>query len=233
MPKEKYSFAPEIFEHSRAHRRALRPLRRRLLPDRGHRAALGRGRRSAGSSRTNRGDAMQGPLRGHGQRAAATGRSCPASRASTSFKGHTFHTSRWDYDYTGGDIDGGLTKLADKRVGDHRHRRHGDPVRAAPRRSAPSSSTSSSARRRRSTCAATSRPIRSGRRRCSPAGSSARMENFNILVTGGHAGRGPGRRRLDRHLPQPAAGAAQARRRAELTPEDVGRHDASSPTSRR
>jgi len=32
------------------------------------------------------------------------------------FKGHTFHTSRWDYDYTGGDASGGLTKLADKRV---------------------------------------------------------------------------------------------------------------------
>jgi cation diffusion facilitator CzcD-associated flavoprotein CzcO len=32
------------------------------------------------------------------------------------FKGHTFHTSRWDYDYTGGDQTGGLTGLADKRV---------------------------------------------------------------------------------------------------------------------
>ncbi len=34
-----------------------------------------------------------------------------------SFGGHTFHTSRWDYDYTGGDSEGGLTKLADKVVG--------------------------------------------------------------------------------------------------------------------
>ncbi|MGQ4468611.1 flavin-containing monooxygenase [Streptomyces violaceoruber] len=33
------------------------------------------------------------------------------------FKGHTFHTSRWDYAYTGGGPDGGLTGLADKRVG--------------------------------------------------------------------------------------------------------------------
>ena len=33
------------------------------------------------------------------------------------FEGHTFHTSRWDYDYTGGDTNGGLAKLADKRVG--------------------------------------------------------------------------------------------------------------------
>ena len=34
------------------------------------------------------------------------------------FKGHSFHTSRWDYEYTGGDPTGGLlTKLSDKRVG--------------------------------------------------------------------------------------------------------------------
>ena len=33
------------------------------------------------------------------------------------FKGHSFHTSRWDYDYTGGDANGGLTNLKDKVVG--------------------------------------------------------------------------------------------------------------------
>lgn len=32
------------------------------------------------------------------------------------FKGHSFHTSRWDYDYTGGSNLGGMTGLADKRV---------------------------------------------------------------------------------------------------------------------
>jgi cation diffusion facilitator CzcD-associated flavoprotein CzcO len=32
------------------------------------------------------------------------------------FAGHTFHTSRWDYAYTGGDANGGLDRLADKRV---------------------------------------------------------------------------------------------------------------------
>jgi cation diffusion facilitator CzcD-associated flavoprotein CzcO len=32
------------------------------------------------------------------------------------FAGHTFHTSRWDYGYTGGDATGGLDGLADKRV---------------------------------------------------------------------------------------------------------------------
>lgn len=33
-----------------------------------------------------------------------------------SFEGHSFHTSRWDYKYTGGDNKGGLDGLADKRV---------------------------------------------------------------------------------------------------------------------
>jgi cyclohexanone monooxygenase len=34
----------------------------------------------------------------------------------TDFRGHTFHSARWDYDYTGGDMSGGLDKLAGKRV---------------------------------------------------------------------------------------------------------------------
>jgi cation diffusion facilitator CzcD-associated flavoprotein CzcO len=34
-----------------------------------------------------------------------------------SFEGHSFHTSRWDYAYTGGNTTGGLDRLGDKRVG--------------------------------------------------------------------------------------------------------------------
>ncbi|MCB2050380.1 MAG: NAD(P)/FAD-dependent oxidoreductase [Novosphingobium sp.] len=33
------------------------------------------------------------------------------------FKGHIFHSARWDYDYTGGTTEGNLTGLADKDVG--------------------------------------------------------------------------------------------------------------------
>ena len=40
----------------------------------------------------------------------------PGIKGIKSFKGHSFHTSRWDYDYTGGDETGGLVKLQDKRV---------------------------------------------------------------------------------------------------------------------
>lgn len=40
----------------------------------------------------------------------------PAIEGIDRFQGHTFHTSRWDYGYTGGDSNGGLSGLADKRV---------------------------------------------------------------------------------------------------------------------
>lgn len=40
----------------------------------------------------------------------------PGVKGISSFKGHSFHSSRWDYNYTGGDNTGGLTGLSDKRV---------------------------------------------------------------------------------------------------------------------
>ena len=115
--------------------------------------------RSAGSSRTNRGDRFtaqyvamaNGPL---------SRPKLPGIPGIDDFKGHTFHTSRWDYGYTGGDSSGGLDRAGRQARRHHRHRRDGDPVRAAPGRVRRSSSTSSSARPRRSTCAAT--PDRSG-----------------------------------------------------------------------
>ncbi len=66
--------------------------------------------------KTNRGDEMKahfvamsnGPLNRP---------KLPGISGIDTYKGHTFHTSRWDYDYTGGSADGGLTGLKDKRVG--------------------------------------------------------------------------------------------------------------------
>ncbi|MDA8627632.1 NAD(P)/FAD-dependent oxidoreductase [Pseudomonadales bacterium] len=66
--------------------------------------------------RTNRGDVMRakfivignGPL--HRPK-------LPGIPGIEDFKGHSFHTSRWEYDYTGGDVLGGLENLRDKRVG--------------------------------------------------------------------------------------------------------------------
>ena len=65
---------------------------------------------------TNRGDAIRarfvvmaaGPL--HRPK-------LPGIAGLESFAGHSFHTSRWDYAYTGGGPDGGLDRLGDKTVG--------------------------------------------------------------------------------------------------------------------
>ena len=98
------------------HRRALRALRRCAVPDRGADVDVGRRRRRAGSSPTSRGDELRarfvcmasGPL--HRPK-------LPGIPGVEGFQGHSFHTSRWDYDYTGGDPDGNLANLAGKRVG--------------------------------------------------------------------------------------------------------------------
>jgi cyclohexanone monooxygenase len=114
MPKEKYSYGPEIFEHSQRvgqlydlYSLACFQTRVRSLTWDAHSLRW--------IVRTNRGDAMQARFV-----IVATG---PASRPKLAnipgiedFEGHSFHTSRWDYDYTGGDHAGGLHKLADKRV---------------------------------------------------------------------------------------------------------------------
>jgi len=114
IPKEKYAFAPEIMAHARRigeqfdlYRSAcfqteIREIR--WLEDEGK-----------WSIATNRDDRMKaryvvmsnGPLNRP---------KLPGIPGIETFKGHTFHTSRWDYDYTGGNSSGGLTKLVDKRV---------------------------------------------------------------------------------------------------------------------
>ena len=50
-----------------------------------------------------------------------------------SFKGHSFHTSRWDYAYTGGDCRGRSDRPRRQARRHHRHRRDRDPVRPASR----------------------------------------------------------------------------------------------------
>ena len=66
--------------------------------------------------RTNRGDEFTASFIGLGTGPLHVPK-LPGIPGIESFKGHSFHTSRWDYDYTGGDPKGGpLSKLADKRV---------------------------------------------------------------------------------------------------------------------
>ncbi|HEY5008552.1 MAG TPA: NAD(P)/FAD-dependent oxidoreductase [Caulobacteraceae bacterium] len=65
---------------------------------------------------TNRGDRFTASFIGLGTGPLHVAK-LPGIPGISSFKGHSFHTSRWDYAYTGGDPSGAaMTRLADKRV---------------------------------------------------------------------------------------------------------------------
>ncbi|MGH7018321.1 MAG: flavin-containing monooxygenase [Brevundimonas sp.] len=115
VPTEKYARSPEIFRHSQAIGRHFD-----LYRDACFQTEVTELRWDEAQARwivsTDRGDAMKarfvcmstGPL----QRP-----KLPGIPGVELFKGHTFHTSRWDYAYTGGDEKGGMTGLEGKRVG--------------------------------------------------------------------------------------------------------------------
>jgi cation diffusion facilitator CzcD-associated flavoprotein CzcO len=114
IPKEKYSFAPEIFEHAKRIGKHFDLYKHACFQ-----TQVTEARWDDGAARwtvqTDRGDVFKarfvvmcsGPLNRP---------KLPAIPGIENFKGHIFHTSRWDYEYTGGDTTGGLHKLADKRV---------------------------------------------------------------------------------------------------------------------
>ena len=115
MPSLKYAFGPEIFAHAQSIGRHFDLYRDALFQT--HVSEI---RWDANAARwivgTQRGDRLlarfvvvaNGPL---------SRPKLPGISGIRDFEGEKFHTSRWNYDYTGGDTTGGLTKLADKRVG--------------------------------------------------------------------------------------------------------------------
>jgi cyclohexanone monooxygenase len=114
VPKEKYSYGPEIYEHCQRIAKTFGLYDRALLQ-----TAVAGAVWSEAEQRwrltTNRGDEIRARVV-----IQTTGTldkpKLPGIPGILDFKGHTFHTSRWDYGYTGGDTTGGLAKLADKRV---------------------------------------------------------------------------------------------------------------------
>jgi cyclohexanone monooxygenase len=115
MPVEKYSRAPEIFAHARAIAEKFDLYRNACLQ-----TEVTEIRWDEDSSRwivsTNHGDAMKARFvclaNGLLQRP-----KLPGIPGVETFAGHAFHTSRWDYAYTGGDSEGNLGGLRGKRVG--------------------------------------------------------------------------------------------------------------------
>jgi cyclohexanone monooxygenase len=115
IPKHKYSFAPEILEHSCNIARHYRLYDNALLQTKIRELRWNEDEKRWRVT-TDRGDVFKsqfvamaaGPLNRP---------KLPGIPGINDFKGHTFHTSRWDYAYTGGDSTGGLVNLKDKRVG--------------------------------------------------------------------------------------------------------------------
>ena len=115
IPKEKYSKAPEILAHSQAIGRHFDLYRNSCFQTEVTEVRWDDSIRRWVIS-TNRGDKMRarfvvmanGPL--HRPK-------LPGIPGVETFKGHSFHTSRWDYAYTGGSSEGGLVGLKGKRIG--------------------------------------------------------------------------------------------------------------------
>ena len=115
VPVEKYSRAPEILAHSRAIGEKFDLYRNVCFQTEVTELRFDE-KISRWIVSTSRGDRMKaryvvmanGPL--HRPK-------LPGIPGVEKYRGHSFHTSRWDYDYTGGSSDGGLTKLKDKVVG--------------------------------------------------------------------------------------------------------------------
>jgi len=114
IPKEKYSYAPEILAHARRIGEKF-DLYRNACFQTQIKDINWNEEECRWIVATDRGDRMRarfvvmsnGPLNRP---------KLPGIAGIDSFAGHTFHTSRWDYGYTGGDTNGNLHKLADKRV---------------------------------------------------------------------------------------------------------------------
>jgi len=113
MPSEKYAHGDEIQAHTRAIATKWDLYRDALF---GTHVESMEWRDDHWVVRTDRGDEMTskyvvsaiGPL---------SRLKLPGIPGIETFEGRAFHTSRWDYAYTGGDSTGGLTGLTDKRVG--------------------------------------------------------------------------------------------------------------------
>lgn len=184
MPTEKYSRAPEILKHSRMIGEKFG-----LYDNVCFQTEVTAMRWDEDAGRwiieTNRGDAMKaryvvmanGPL--HRPK-------LPGIPGIEGFKGHSFHTSRWDYEYTGGDSNGNLTGLKDKVVGIIGT--GATAVQCVPHLGAGAKQLYVFQRTPSSIDVRNNRPTDPAwRESLQPGWQQARMDNFNTLVSGGFA----------------------------------------------
>jgi cation diffusion facilitator CzcD-associated flavoprotein CzcO len=115
MPTEKYAHAPEIRDHCSRIGRHFGLYEKALFHTQVTDLEWDEGRK-VWIVRTDRGDEFTAKYVGMGTGPLHVAK-LPGLPGIESFAGKAFHTSRWDYAYTGGDPEGApLDKLADKRV---------------------------------------------------------------------------------------------------------------------
>jgi cyclohexanone monooxygenase len=115
VPREKYAKGPELLEHSQRVGRHFGLYQRALFQTRVVEAVWDEDQ-LRWIATTDRGDVLR--ARFLWLCGGATSRpKLPGVPGIERFRGHSFHTMRWDYGYTGGGPDGHLVNLADKRVG--------------------------------------------------------------------------------------------------------------------
>jgi len=115
MPKEKYAKAPEIFAHCQRIGRHFDLYKGALFQTQAQTMDWDEDARRWNIT-TDRGDRLAARfviIAGGILHKAKL----PGIPGVETFQGHSFHTSRWDYAYTGGGPTSGMTRLADKRVG--------------------------------------------------------------------------------------------------------------------
>ena len=181
VPKEKYTHAPEILQHCHNIAQHYDLYNRACLQTQ----VTGMSWEETQKRwiiKTDRGDAMQarfvimsnGPLNRP---------KLPGIPGITDFEGHTFHTSRWDYDYTGGTSEGNLDRLADQRVAIIGT--GATAVQCMPHLGASAKSLHVFQRTPSSIDVRANRPTDADWAKSLPKGwQKARMENFNALTSG-------------------------------------------------
>ncbi len=183
MPKEKYTHAPEILAHSRAIGEKFDLYRDACFQTEVNGVTWDE-KACCWIISTNRNDAIRarfvilsnGPLNRP---------KLPGIEGISEFKGHTFHTSRWDYHYTGGGPEGNLTELADKRVGIIGT--GATAVQCVPHLGAGAKQLFVFQRTPSSIDVRNNRPTDpEWAESLEPGWQKRRMENFNVLVSGGY-----------------------------------------------
>jgi cation diffusion facilitator CzcD-associated flavoprotein CzcO len=184
IPEMRYTKAPEIFEHSKRIARHFN-----LYEDACFQTSVKDLSWDEAAQRwiitTNQGDAMRarfvvmsnGPLNKP---------KLPGIPGIETFKGHAFHTSRWDYEDTGGSVLGGLDRIGDKRIGIIGT--GATAVQCVPHLADGAGQLYVFQRTPSAVNVRNDQPIDADWVRSLPPGwQNHRMDNFNLLLSGGYA----------------------------------------------